>query len=1036
MKSERWQKVKGLFDAVVELSPDERKSFLNQSCGNDVELRREVESLLESSEEAKSFMESPAVAEMADVIEGKSKKLEAGKSFAHYEIINQIGVGGMGEIYLANDKKLERKVAIKILNEKFAKHQSNLERFTKEAKAASALNHPNILVIHEIGESENAHFIVTEFVEGETLRQILNGKNLKVSETLDITIQIANALVAAHIAKIVHRDIKPENIIIRPDGFVKILDFGIAKLVEQKAIGFEDETVNQNETAKGIILGTVNYMSPEQAKGEKIDERTDIFSFGVVLYEMIAGRTPFAGDSTSETFANLINFEPQPLSRFSSNVPDELDQIVAKTLHKNKDKRYQTMKVLLADLKDLRENLVFDEKLERSLPSGENATAKLPMVTVGKINQTSETNNNFIQRIKRDKSLAAVGLAILLISVFSFGYYFWSSGNSTSIPRGKKSLAVLPFINASQDPNAEYLSDGITESVINNLSQISNLTVMSRNSAFRFKNNQADNKSIASQLDVENLITGDIKQVGDKFIINVRLINGNDDSQIWGSQYIKNSGDLIAAQNEIAQSVATNLRLKLSDSEQQRLGKNYTANPEAYQLYLKGRYHYFKLIEPEIRKSIDFYEQAIAVDPNYALAFAGISDAYRTFPLAGWNMASKTAFPLAKAAAKKALEIDPDLAEAHIALGSIEFFFDWDWSESENELKKAIELAPNNSEAHRFYAHMLSNTGRHDEAVAEGKRARELDPFSLITNALEGQFLFYARRDTEAIDQIKKTLEIEPNFWIAHNALGRVYLRQERFEEAIAEFTKAKELSGSIAPIMQLGFSLAKSGRHEQAQATLAELKSLAIQNYVPAYYFAMLYHGLGEREESLNYLEKSFAEREVQLTFLKVDTHWDDLRREPRFQEIMRRVGLDKIPDSIAPNDGVKLYWQMSEAGQIAFIRAYEVRKIPPALGLYQAMIQSEYHDCPIHPHPSGSVGLFQFSRKTKAKYDLTPKGYCNIEKQSDVAARHMSDLISDFGEEKSSWTLALHSFNQGGDLTREQLRQLRGRGNTERSF
>jgi serine/threonine-protein kinase len=496
---------------------------------------------------------------------------------------------------------------------------------------------------------------------------------------------------------------------------------------------------------------------------------------------------------------------------------------------------------------------------------------------------------------KERKHIFVSGLVIFLIVAIGFGYYFLSERKSALSAGDKKSLAVLPFANASKDPNAEYLSDGITESVINNLSQLAGLKVMSRNSAFRFKDNQTDTKMIASQLGVETLVTGDIKQLGDKLVINVRLIDASDDSQIWGNQYVKTTADVIAAQNEIAQAVAQNLRMKLTSSEQKQLGKNYTENVEAYQLYLRGRYHHFKLTQPEIRKGIDFYGQAIEVDPNYALAFAGIADAYRTLPIAGWNVASKEAFPQAKAAAKRALEIDENLAEAYIALGWIGFLYDWDWSAAESELKKAIELSPNNSDAHRAYAHLFSTVGRHDEAVAEGRRARELDPLSLITNALEGQFLFYAGRDDEAIARFNKTLEIEPNFWIAHNGLGRVYIRQGHYTEAIAVLTKARELSGgSTEPITQLGYALAKSGNRERAQVTLEELKSIAAENFVPAYSFAMIYNGLDEKEEALNYLEKSFQEREVQITFVKVDTRWDWLRAEPRFIEIIKHMNFE----------------------------------------------------------------------------------------------------------------------------------------------
>ncbi|HEX8247157.1 MAG TPA: serine/threonine-protein kinase, partial [Pyrinomonadaceae bacterium] len=365
MKNGDWEKAKRVFGDAIKVVPAERGRFLDKVCADDKATRREVESLLASFDDASGFMEKPAIGEVTGALEIGDKKLEAGKSFGHYEIVKQIGAGGMGEVYLAQDKKLDRKVAVKILNVKFAGNESNLARFTQEAKAASGLNHPNILVIHEIGEADDMNFIVSEFIEGKTLREIMREAPMKLSEALDICIQIANALSAAHAAHIVHRDIKPENVMIRPDGYVKILDFGLAKLVEQKAIGLEDEPAKQNQTAKGLILGTVNYMSPEQAKGERIDRRTDVFSFGVLVYEMIAGKTPFAGDSMSETFANLINAEPQPLSHFAANAPEELQRIVAKALRKNKTERYQTMQDLLADLKSLRENLAFDERLEK-----------------------------------------------------------------------------------------------------------------------------------------------------------------------------------------------------------------------------------------------------------------------------------------------------------------------------------------------------------------------------------------------------------------------------------------------------------------------------------------------------------------------------------------------------------------------------------------------------------------------------------------------------------------------------------------------
>jgi serine/threonine-protein kinase len=894
MNSEQRNKIRSLFDAAVELSPIERKKFLDKSCGKDVKLRLEVEKMLDSSDAAESFMETPAALEVASLILEPRENLQSGRIFGHYEIIKQIGAGGMGEVYLAEDKKLDRKVAIKILNEKFAAHESNLQRFVQEAKAASALNHPNILVIHEIGESENSNYIVSEFIEGETLREYLQKLSLKPSEILDIAVQIANALTAAHTANIIHRDIKPENIIVRPDGFVKILDFGLAKLIEQKPIGVEDATAKQNETAKGIILGTVNYMSPEQAKGAKVDERTDIFSFGILLYEMIAGKTPFAGDTMSETFANLINSEPPPLTRFSSNLPDKLNRIITKMLKKNKDERYQTMKGLSGDLKDLRENLAFNTHFERSSsPNKKNETAVLQATTGDVINRTDKKTHNFTEQIKNRKSFAAIALAVLLISFVVFGYYFYNSKKTISSVNGKKSLAVLPFLNASQDENAEYLADGITESIINNLSQLSGLKVMSRNSAFRFKNNQTDVKTIASQLGVETLVTGDIKQLGDKLIINVRLIDARDDSQIWGNQYIKSSADIIAAQNEIAQAVAQNLRVRLTGTEQQRLAKRPTENIEAYQLYLRGRFQVFKLMPQEINQGISYFEQAIEIDPNYALAYAGIADAYRSLAV-GSEMTPTENLLKSKAAAIKAIEIDETLSEGYTSLGATNFWL-WDWNAAESNYKRALELDPNSANAHLFYSHFLSNMERHAEALAEVKIARELDPLFPFVGALEGQFLNHAGRNDESLDRLKKTIELAPNFWMPHLFASSAYIEEGMYDEAIAETRKTTELSpAQTVSIAFEGYALAKSGRQDEARKLLDKLLKLSNERFIPPGHIAFIYNGLGETDKALDWLEKGYEQGDPKMAFLKVEPKWNNLRSEPRFIALMRRMNFE----------------------------------------------------------------------------------------------------------------------------------------------
>ena len=897
MDAQRWQKIKTVFDAALEIEPSNRAKFLDETCLEDAELRTDVQKLIDSFEVAGSFIEEPAANEVASLIIESKDGLKSGQRFAHYEIIRQIGVGGMGEVYLARDEKLSRNVAIKILSEEFGRHESSLQRFKQEAQAASALNHPNILVIHEIGSSDSMNYIVSEFIEGETLRSLVGDSSAKISQMLDIVAQIAGALAAAHAERIIHRDIKPENIMVRPDGYVKVLDFGLAKLIgdDNALFGPDDGTKKQNQTAKGLIMGTINYMSPEQAKGEKVDESTDIFSLGVVMYEMVAGRTPFRGDSMSETFANLINAEPQPLSRYSSNVPAELERIVSKTLRKDRSERYQTIKDLLVDLKSLRENLAFDERLERSQPSNEEqATAFLEKTTGGIKNHTGDTKYSFAGKLRIRRYLPGAVAALLVLALTSLGFYFLYVKRSGPVTDGRKTLAVLPFVNLSQDANAEYLSDGVTESVINNLSQLSGLKVMSRNSAFRFKKDQTDIKSIGSQLGAETVVTGDIKTLGDKLIINVRLINAVDDSQIWGSQYVRTPADLIATQNEIAQAVAQNLRLQLTRSDQQALAKHYTDNSEAYQLYLRGRFHVFKLTPPEVETGISYFQQAIAIDPNYALAYAGLADAYRALAV-GSEMPPIEFTSKSAAYSKKAIELDDSLSEGHSGLGMTTFWGQWNWSGAETQYKRALELNPNSSIAHLFYAHLLSNTGRHPEALAEAAIARELDPLFPFTGALEGQFLNHAGQTDEALARLQKTFELDPNFWMPHLFASSAYIEKGNYDQAVVEAELATKLGPSqTASIAFESYALAKLGRVDEARALLDGLLKLSAQRFVPPNHIALMYNGLGEKDNALAWLEKAFEQHDPKMAFLKVEPKWNNLRSEPRFVALMKKMNFE----------------------------------------------------------------------------------------------------------------------------------------------
>ncbi len=860
MNAQHWEKVKGLFDAVVGLAPPERKRFLVKSCGADEDLRREVENLLDSFEDSDSFLENPAAEDFTELIAESPEKIVAGKIFGHYEIVRQIGAGGMGEVYLARDTKLDRRVAVKILNEKFSRHESNLNRFVAEAKAASALNHPNILIIHEIGATDDVNFIISEFVEGRTLREIISEASLQLAETLDIAVQIANALVAAHYANIVHRDIKPENIIVRPDGFVKILDFGLAKLIEQKNAGFEATTVKQNETAEGVVLGTVNYMSPEQAKGERIDAATDIFSAGAVIYEMIAGRAPFAGNSMSETFANLINAEPPPLSRFAADLPDEMQRIVVKTLRKNKAERYQLMKDLYTDLKSLQKRIEFENQFD-------------------KFGQTDKPAND------ANRKTSANEPATDILS---------PSSAETSAATAQKSIAVLPFANMSADAENEYFCDGLAEELLNALAKIKNLKVAARTSAFSFKNRNVEVGEIGKILNVKTILEGSVRKAGNRLRISVQLINSSDGYQIWSKRYDGELKDIFDLQDEITLAVIDELKVQFLSGEKSAIRRRYADNVEAYQLYLKGRYHILKLRPPEIQKGILYFEQAIKIDPNYALAYVGIANANQILPLAV-ELAPAEHFPLAIAAAHKAIEIDDQLAEAHSVLGWLTFWSDWNWKLAEKECRRAFELDPNSADAYEAYAHILSNTGRHEEALATIKRAREIDPLHLRINALEGQFLHHAGKTDEALEQLRKTFNLENNFWLAHVFAASVYIKKEMYDEAIDEANFAGKLSnGSSYAAAFAAFASAKSGRQPEARKILGELLEISTVRYIPPYHIALIYQVLEERDKTFEWLEKGFAGRDPKMAFLKVEPKWNNLRDDSRFVSLMKRMNFE----------------------------------------------------------------------------------------------------------------------------------------------
>ena len=657
----------------------------------------------------------------------------------------------MGRVYLAQDKRLNRPVAVKLLSFYDAAAEERIQRFRQEALAASALNHPNILTIYEIGEFESHNFIATEFVDGETLLKRIEDGSISVETAVDIAIQIASALAAAHAVGIVHRDIKPANIMVRADGLVKVLDFGIAKYSQQ-----DGETPAKDalfETNPGTVIGTAAYMSPEQARGNPTDPRSDIWSLGVVLYEMVTGRRPFQGDTAADVMSAVIGRDPASFSETGLVLPESLEQIVLKTLKKDREARYQSAAELLTDLKQLKRKLghTVDNQQEalQSSASQTGTSGPLSQARTGGAGpaHTSEEGGSsqssaeyVVGRIKSHR-LAVLGVLIILMSAAGYvAYRSLFSNKSQPID----SIAVMPFTNDSGNGEVEYLSDGMTETLINSLSQLPNLSVKARSSVFRYKGKEVDPQKVAAELSVQAILTGRVVQRGDDLTLYLSLVDARNGNQIWGEQYNRKLKDLVVLQQEIARDVSSKLRLKLSGPEVQKLAKNYTENVEAYQLYLKGRYHVFKLTPPEIQTGISYFQQAIQNDPSYALAYVGLANGYRALVLSA-DLPSTEVFPKAKAAAQKAVEIDDTLAEAHAILGFTIFWYDWDWKEAESQFKRALELNPDSADSHFAYSTLLSATGRHTEGLAEMKRARELDPLSPVINATEGLYLTQCR---------------------------------------------------------------------------------------------------------------------------------------------------------------------------------------------------------------------------------------------------------------------------------------------------
>src|SRR6266498_1781940 len=840
-----------------------------------------------------------------------TETLSAKTTLSHYRIVSKIGAGGMGEVYLAQDTKLDRKVALKILPADVASNRDRMDRFVREAKSAAALSHPNIAQIFEIGEADGTHYIAMEFIDGVTLREKIHGEHTELRKLLRYLQHTAEGLAKAHAAGIVHRDLKPDNIMITRDGHAKILDFGLAKLIEQPSMSGADSSevataVMPRHSTPGTVMGTIGYMSPEQAQGktEEIDQRSDIFSFGCILFEAATGNKPFEGESVIKSLHMVVYESAPPIAELNPSAPSELQRIVRRCLAKDPDERYQSIKEVAIELRELRRALeaagVDNTEPPRARSETAGALAETrgseivnPAISTAAPSLSAKTSSAeyFVSGIRQHKLAAVIVVLVLVVGSIGLGLVLRARNTASAID----SIAVLPFENRSNGADTEYLSDGLAESLIYRLSQLPNLKVSPTSSVLHYKGKQTDVKTIAGELGVSAVMTGRIIQRDDSITISVELVDVRNNKLLWGEQYERKMSELLVTQRDIAAEITNKLRLKLSGEIGQKLAKKYTDNNEAYQLYLKGRFYWNKRDEENLRKAIEQFKAAADKDPNFALAYVGLADCYVVLPYYG-SASSNEVLPQAKAYAERALEIDDSLGEAHASLGYVHRLL-WNWDGMEKELKRGIELNPNYATAHKYYGNYLGNLGRLDEALMEYKRAQELEPLSLIISANLAEVYLSKGDFKTAVEQCQRAIDLDPNWYYVRLLLGPVYLKQGRNAEALAEAEKSVELSKRQSNALGVrGYIYAQTGKLGEAKAVGEELERRHTQRQANGYDVARVYVGLGDKDQAFAWLEKDFQSRNATMPGFLYLPPLDSLRDDPRFKDLARRIGLPEL--------------------------------------------------------------------------------------------------------------------------------------------